>query len=67
MASAGRRSRVAPKGPKMVMQGKVSPERFRYCIDHDIKMSAIQTWPSKEIQYTCKEGCRLTKREAILK
>ena len=67
MASASRRDRKGAKPPKMVMQGKVSPERFRYCIDHDIKMYAIQDWDSNVIQFACKEGCRLHKREATLK
>lgn len=67
MASASRRSRKAPKPPKMVIQGKVSPERFRYCIDHDTKMKVILDWDTKEIQYTCNEGCRLTARQATLK
>ncbi len=67
MASASRRDRKGPKNPKMVMQGKVSPERFRYCVDHDIKMKAIQDWDSGAIQYECKDGCRLTARQAVLK
>ena len=67
MASASRRGRTAPKGAKMEMQGKVSPERFRYCIEHDTKMYAVQAWPGKVMQYRCKEGCRLAKAEAILK
>lgn len=67
MASASRRDRHSVKLTKIVIQGKVSPERFRYCIDHDIKMKAIQDWDTKEIQYECKEGCRLTKDTAILK
>ena len=67
MASASRRARKGPKDTKMVMQGKVSPERFRYCIDHDIKMYAVQAWPGKTMQFRCKEGCRMSKGEAILK
>lgn len=67
MASASRRGRTAPKNSKMVMQGKINPERFRYCIDHDTKMKPIQVFESKKIQYECNEGCRLTKAEAVLK
>ena len=67
MASAARRGRTGPKNPKMQMVGKFSPERFRYCIEHDIKMYAVQAWPRKVMQYRCKEGCRLDKAEAILK
>ena len=51
----------------MVMQGKISPERFRYCIEHDTKMKAIQAWPSRVIEYECNEGCRMTAKQAVLK
>lgn len=67
MASSSRRARTAPKGPKMTIPGKAGLERFRYCIKHDTKMSPIRVYGSKVIQYTCKEGCRLSRGEAILK
>jgi len=67
MASASRRGRTAPKGPKMKMVGKFSQERYHYCYEHDQKMKAILDWDSKAIQYECKEGCKLGKRETLLK
>lgn len=67
MASAARRSRVGPKNAKMQMVGKFSQERFHYCYEHDEKMKAILDWDSGVIEYECKQGCRLGKKEAILK
>jgi len=67
MASRTRRNNKAPKGPKMIIPGKFVPERFRYCIEHDTKMSAVSTFGSKEIHYVCKDGCKLSKGAAVLK
>ena len=66
MASAARRGRKGPKPPKMVIQGKIRPERFRYCIEHDTKMTPVKTFGAG-IHYECKEGCSLSKAEATLK
>ena len=66
MASAARRGRTGPKLAKMKMVGKFSPEKFRYCIDHDTKMTPVKTFGAG-IHYECKEGCSLSKDAAILK
>ena len=51
----------------MIIPGKFVPERFRYCIEHDTKMSAVATFGSKAIHYVCKDGCKLSKGAAVLK
>lgn len=66
MATRRRLDNKAPKGPKVALPSKFTPERFRYCIDHDTKMHPVKTFGSG-IHYECKEGCSLSKGAAVLK
>lgn len=66
MAAKSRRAAVTSTG-KMTLPGKTGPQRFHYCIEHDMKMTPVLLWDSKVIRYECKDGCRLAKNEAALK
>ena len=66
MATRRRRDAKAPKGPKMVMAGKWSPQRCRYCPEHDEKMTAVKTFGAG-MHYECKQGCKLGYNACVLK
>lgn len=66
MASAARRGRVGPKNTKMTIQGRVGPQRFHHCPEHDTKLKAVKTFGAG-MHYECKEGCTLSKKETTLK
>ena len=66
MASAARRGRKGPKPPKMAIQGKISPERFHYCPEHDLKVKARKTFGAG-MYFECKEGCYIPKGRTVLK
>ena len=66
MASAARRDRKGPKEAKMVMQGKVRPERFHYCPQHEVKMKAVKTFGAG-VHFECPDGCRIPKGDTVLK
>lgn len=50
----------------MTIQGRVGPQRFHHCPEHDTKLKAVKTFGAG-MHYECKEGCTLSKKETTLK
>jgi len=55
------------KNNKMILPGPAGPKRNHYCAQHDEKATPVRIFGSRALQFECKAGCRLTRKETVLK
>lgn len=55
------------RNDRMVLPGAVGLSKIRYCPDHNNKVKAVREWPKKSMSFECADGCKLIKKETILK
>lgn len=51
----------------MTLANALGTPRVHYCREHNEEVKTYRVWPKKAMRYFCKEGCKLSKNETVLK